>query len=146
MYTPSHNVSCWPWWHHHPWPPSRGFPMGLILSNDIQWTSCFFKCRRRPIYQWQKNNIMFHSLYFLCCFSLFLQKPTSICSLFHRIRCFLLLISHQNGPMAQIHLTKLGFQVSYVQNPIHEYNQPNIDIINENHTTGRVKQIFVSIN
>ena len=65
--------------------------------------------------------------------------------LFHRLRIFHLLITHQNGPMATTHPTKKIFQVSDAPTPIYDESQLNIYIIKANHLTSRVQQIFVPI-
>ena len=101
-----HNLSIWPWWYHHLWPPSRGFTRWLPLSKDIQWTGFFLRSRIRMRPQLQKSHSLCHYMYFWCLYSLVWQKTTSLYSPLHRIRSLHFLLSHQNYLMAHTHLTK----------------------------------------
>ena len=65
VYLPAlpHNISLWPLWHYHPWPPSRGVPMQLILPKDIQRPCCFCRWRIRPFPQWETCHSLHHPLF-----------------------------------------------------------------------------------
>ena len=39
--TPSHHLSSCPWWHHHPWPLSRRFPVDFHSQKIFNSLVCF---------------------------------------------------------------------------------------------------------
>ena len=104
--TLSHHVTCWPWMHYNPRPPSIGFPMRLQLSKYIQWLSWFCRWRIRPRPKWKMLHSLCRPLYFWCCCSLVRQKPTSLYSPFHRLIISHIFLGHQNDPMDPTDPTK----------------------------------------
>ena len=96
--------------------------------------------------QWLKSHILCHSLYFWCFCSPVIQNPNILWIPFRRLRSPHPLLNHQNDPVAQTHLTKPFFLFSNAPTPTYEDRQPNIDIINANHLTRRVKHVYVPIH